>query len=123
MVLMLNVLMMVAMIIVMMMLFVVMLQMVLVVIAMMIIRILMMVIVIKKKEFAACYTCFSLIETFKLKCLLFCICNGAEWSKDRTQAAESIKWRPQQAYGSNQALFAQPQAVFSTHKILTRTHR
>ena len=27
------------------------------------------------------------------------ICNGVEWSKDRTQAAESIKWRPQQAYG------------------------
>ena len=25
------------------------------------------------------------------------ICNGAEWSKDKTQAAESIKWRPQQA--------------------------
>ena len=23
------------------------------------------------------------------------ICNGVEWSKDRTQAAESIKWRPQ----------------------------
>ena len=23
-----------------------------------------------------------------------------EWSKDKTQAAESIKWRPQQAYGS-----------------------
>ena len=27
------------------------------------------------------------------------MCNGVEWSKDRTQAAESIKWRPQQAYG------------------------
>ena len=25
------------------------------------------------------------------------ICNGAEWSNDKTQAAESIKWRPQQA--------------------------
>ena len=25
------------------------------------------------------------------------ICNGVEWSKDKTQAAESIKWRPQQA--------------------------
>ena len=41
------------------------------------------------------------------------MCNGAEWSKDRTQAAESIKWRPQQAYGSNQVLLAQPQ--FSAH--------
>ena len=36
------------------------------------------------------------------------LCNGAEWSKDRTQAAESIKWRPQQAYGSNQVLLSQP---------------
>ena len=37
-----------------------------------------------------------------------CICDGVEWSKDRTQAVESVKWRPQQAYGSNQVLFAQP---------------
>ena len=51
------------------------------------------------------------------------ICNGVEWSKDRTQAAESIKWRPQQAYGSNQVLLSQPQTIFSTHKILTLTHR
>ena len=50
-------------------------------------------------------------------------CNGVEWSKDRTQAAESIKWRPQQAYFSNQVLLAQPQTVFSTPKILTFTHR
>ena len=42
-----------------------------------------------------------------------------EWSKDRTQAAESIKWRPQQAYGSNQVLLAQPQTIFSTPKILS----
>ena len=49
---------------------------------------------------------------------LIYICNGVEWSKDRTQAAESIKWRPQQAYGSNQVLLAQPQTIFSTHKIL-----
>ena len=48
-------------------------------------------------------------------------CNGVEWSKDRTQAAESIKWRPQQAYGSNQVLLAQPKTIFSTHKILTRS--
>ena len=46
------------------------------------------------------------------------VCNGAEWSKDRTQAAESIKWRPQQAYGSNQVLLSQPQTIFSTPKIL-----
>ena len=32
-------------------------------------------------------------------------CNGAE----------SIKWRPQQAYVSNQFLLVQPQTVFSTH--------
>ena len=43
------------------------------------------------------------------------ICNGVEWSKDKTQAAESIKWRPQQVYGSNQFLLVQPQTVFSTH--------
>ena len=34
--------------------------------------------------------------------------------QDKTQAAESIKWRPQQAYGSNQFLLVQPQTVFST---------
>ena len=51
------------------------------------------------------------------------MCNGAEWSKDKTQAAESIKWRPLQAYGSNQFLLVQPQTVFSTHKIITLTHR
>ena len=51
------------------------------------------------------------------------VCNGAEWSKDRTQAAESIKWKPQQAYGSNHVLLVQPQTVFSTHKIITLTHR
>ena len=43
------------------------------------------------------------------------MCNGVEWSKDKTQAAESIKWRPQQAYCSNQFLLVQPQTVFSTH--------
>ena len=42
-------------------------------------------------------------------------CNGVEWSKDRTQATESIKWRPLQAYGNNQVLLAQPQTIFSTH--------
>ena len=52
---------------------------------------------------------------------LIYICNGVEWSKDRTQAAESIKWRPQQAYGSNQVLLAQPQTIFITHKILKLT--
>ena len=36
------------------------------------------------------------------------VCNGVEWSKDKTQAAESIKWRSQQAYGSNQFLLVQP---------------
>ena len=49
------------------------------------------------------------------------ICNGAEWSKDKTQAAESIKWRPQQAYSSNQFLLVQPQTVFSTHPKSSRS--
>ena len=40
-----------------------------------------------------------------------------------TQAAESVKWRPQQAYGSNQVLFAQAQTIFSTHKIHTKSSR
>ena len=47
--------------------------------------------------------------------------NGAEWSKDKTQAAESIKWRPQQAYCSNQFLLVQPQTVFSTHTKSSRS--
>ena len=49
------------------------------------------------------------------------ICNGVEWSKDRTQAAESIKWRPQQAYSSNQVLLSQPQTIFSTHTKSSRS--
>ena len=49
------------------------------------------------------------------------ICNGAEWSKDKTQAAESIKWRPQQAYSSNQVLLSQPQTIFSTHTKSSRS--
>ena len=56
-------------------------------------------------------------------CVYIYICNGVEWSKDRTQAAESIKWRPQQANSSNQVLLSQPQTIFSTPKILTLTHR
>ena len=44
-----------------------------------------------------------------------------EWSKDKIQAAESIKWRPQQAYGSNQFLLVQPQTVFSTHTKSSRS--
>ena len=72
-----------------------------------------------------CYCCFVFV------CLFICFwwlyidlvarlttvfkCNGVQWSKDKTQAAESIKWRPQQAYGSNQFLLVQPQTVFSTH--------
>ena len=54
-------------------------------------------------------------------CCPFLSCNGAEWSKDKTQAAESIKWRPQQAYGSNQFLLVQPQTVFSTHPKSSRS--
>ena len=46
-----------------------------------------------------------------------------EWRRrqDNTQAAESIKWRPQQAYGSNQFLLVQPQTVFSTHTKSSRS--
>ena len=40
-------------------------------------------------------------------------CNGAEWSKDKTQAAESIKWRPQQAYGSNLSFYLFSRRQFS----------
>ena len=47
--------------------------------------------------------------------------NGAEWSKDKTQAAESIKWRPQQANSSNRVLLVQPQTVFSTHTKSSRS--
>ena len=37
-----------------------------------------------------------------------------------TQAAELVRnVKPQQAYGSNQVLLAQPQTIFSTPKILT----
>ena len=57
------------------------------------------------------------LSTYNLQYL----CNGVEWSKDKTQAAESIKWRPQQAYGSNQFLLVQPQTVFSTHTKSSRS--
>ena len=57
----------------------------------------------------------------KLEFFQFLWCNGAEWSKDKTQAAESIKWRPQQAYGSNQFLLVQPQTVFSTRPKSSRS--
>ena len=50
------------------------------------------------------------------------ICNGAvERRRTVTQAAESIKWRPQQAYGSNQVLLVQPQTIFSTHPKSSRS--
>ena len=40
------------------------------------------------------------------------ICNGVvERRRALTQAAASVKWRPQQAYGSNQVLFAQQQTI------------
>ena len=46
------------------------------------------------------------------------------WSGQRTrhrQRSQSIKWRPQQAYGSNQFLLVQPQTVFSTHTKSSRS--
>ena len=77
---------------------------------------------------------YNLFSLFSSDCSYFCVllllfvclfllslCNGAEWSKDKTQAAESIKWRPQQAYGSNQFLLVQPQTVFSTHTKSSRS--
>ena len=47
------------------------------------------------------------------------------WSVEGQDTGSGVcqKARPQQAFGSNQVLFAQPQTIFSTHKILTRTHR
>ena len=46
------------------------------------------------------------------------------WSVEgQDTAGESVKWRPQQAYGNNQVLFAQLQTIFSTPKILTRMLR
>ena len=65
-------------------------------------------------------TCCGL-GSLRSSCLQCQSCNGVEWSKDKTQAAESIKWRPQQAYGSNQFLLVQPQTVFSTHTKSSRS--
>ena len=70
--------------------------------------------------------CVYPFVTLQGMCIPFChftgyVCNGVEWSKDKTQAAESIKWRPQQAYGSNQFLLVQPQTVFSTHTKSSRS--
>ena len=75
----------------------------------------------KKRNFGKDILCVHAVKgTNLLPCLLY-ICNGVEWSKDKTQAAESIKWRPQQAYGSNQFLLVQPQTVFSTHTKSSRS--
>ena len=48
--------------------------------------------------------------------VLLLVCNGAvQRSKDSDPGSGvGQKWRPQQAYGSNQVLFAQPQKIFST---------
>ena len=50
-------------------------------------------------------------------------CNGAVERRRTGHRQQSVKWRPQQVYGSNQVLFAQLQTIFSTPKILTRMHR
>ena len=73
----------------------------------------------------SCQTSVFVLYIFATSGYIVCVymCNGVEWSKDRTQAVESIKWRPQQAYGSSQVLLSQPQTIFSTHKILMLTHR
>ena len=47
-------------------------------------------------------------------------CNGVEWSKDKTQAAESVKWRPQQAEAAiSFYLFSRRQ--FSAHTKSSRS--
>ena len=54
------------------------------------------------------------------KCLWQRKCNGAEWSKDKTQAAESVKWRPQQAEAAiSFYLFSRRQ--FSAHTKSSRS--
>ena len=52
--------------------------------------------------------------------LFICLCNGVEWSKDKTRAAESIKWRPQQAYGSNH-VYLLSRRQFSAHTKSSRS--
>ena len=47
------------------------------------------------------------------------MCNGVEWSKDRTQAAESIKWRPQQAAIR---FYFLSRRQFSAHTKSSRSH-
>ena len=44
------------------------------------------------------------------------MCNGAEWWSGVGQ-----KWRPQQAYGSNQVLLSQPLTIFSTRTKSSRS--
>ena len=57
-------------------------------------------------------------------CKVVVLWSGGEVEQDSDPGSGvSQKWRPQQAYGSNQVLLAQPQTVFSTHQILTLTHR
>ena len=47
-------------------------------------------------------------------------CDGVEWSKDKTQAAESVKWRPQQAEAAiSFYLFSRRQ--FSAHTKSSRS--
>ena len=59
-----------------------------------------------------------------VRCINRFTCNGAvECRRTGHRQRSREKWRPKQAYGSNQFLFAQPQTIFSTPKILTRTHR
>ena len=67
--------------------------------------------------------CWSWWERYQMKCcsVFMQVKWDGEWSKDKTQAAESIKWRPQQAYCSNQFLLVQPQTVFSTHTKSSRS--
>ena len=38
--------------------------------------------------------------------------------QDTGSGVSKKKWRPKQAYGSNQVLLLQQQTIFSTHKIL-----
>ena len=45
------------------------------------------------------------------------------WSVEGQDTGSGVSKMETTAYGSNQVLFAQPQTIFSTPKILTRTHR
>ena len=70
----------------------------------------------KKKQMGCCLQSQGLGKP----CLL---CNGVEWSKDRTQAAESVKKQDHSRQRQQSGFIVQQQTIFSTPKILTCRHR